>query len=151
VDPSTTLSNIKQITNPQIIKKCLNNSFKRLVYRRLEGDDRLLYPPINRIRARLDFISASELASAFLAFNQACNDKWSDNILGVKKELAMCLHQSADVSLQMKEYDTALAFALGAEKAGKEAEADRLEGLNKDVVAKSKKIIAAARKRVRGS
>jgi hypothetical protein len=111
--PSTTLNQLKQIIGDEYLRRTLTRIVKRVTERREVGHKRI------REENEADFAgfaysSAAELAAAIVAFDTATNKKYKDLIRGVRKELVLCLGNSSEMALTLRQYQRALNFALGA-------------------------------------
>jgi hypothetical protein len=109
---STTLTQVKQITSLDVLRRILLLGVKRVTARREKGHKR--YRENDVAYAAVAYSTGAELAAALVAFDRATNGKWADSIRGAHKELVLCLGNAAELALVLKKYRRALVFALGA-------------------------------------
>ena len=116
---STSISHVKQTTNPAIIRKFLAIAMRRITARRERGHECLR-------KGRPDYAgfvytSAAELAAALIAFDNATQHTFAEKMQGVYEVLVLCLEDAAEMSLRLKRHRQALGFALCARKVGEDA------------------------------
>lgn len=106
---STSLGQIKQITNPDVVRRCLILALKRVTARRDKGRERLAKSETEY--ACTAYVSAAELAVALVSFDIASRHKFTPHMPGVYNELVLCLGNAAQMSIRMKQYRKALNLA----------------------------------------
>jgi len=130
-----TLSQLKQITSPPVIRKFVSTSLKRVrELREVRGRREVQEGKFSD--ARWSYACASELSatiSAFLESPQAATELKSTFVDDAKKELVLCLGNAAEMSIREKEYLEGLKFASAAVAIGATC-----TGITETVVAKNK-------------
>ena len=91
---STSIGQVKQITNPDIIQKFLVLALKRVAARKETGHERLREGEVEYAHAA--YTSAAELAAAIIAFNDVTQHRFAQNTRGVYKELVLCLGNASE-------------------------------------------------------
>ena len=144
-DQSTSLAQVKQITSSAVIKKLLTLSVKRVTARREIGLSRL--PDGDHRYTRSSFPPGAELAHVLVQFDEATKGQFAESIRGARKELALCLDLAAEMSMKIRQYESALGFSLGAVAAVEIC--PRTEGIPTDLLSKNKRRITDAKRHVR--
>lgn len=106
-------SGAKQITSAEAIRRFLILAAKRVTARRELGHKRIRKN--NEMDyACLAYVTAAELAAALIAFDVATAGKYAASIVGMRRELVLCLGNAAEMALGLHQYRRALAYATGA-------------------------------------
>lgn len=129
------LSHLKQITSPAVIRKFVSMSLKRVkelreVRGRREVEDGKLYD------ARWSYACGSELSAAIVAFlesTRASTELKSTFLDEAKKELILCLGNAAEVSIRGRRRLEGLKFASAAVAIGATC-----MGITEEIVTKNK-------------
>jgi len=120
----TSLSKVKEIARQDNIRRFLILARKRVTARREEGHSRFKSKELDY--ACLAYTTAAELAAALIAFDEATtgvttngfdskyHGKYSQQLLGVRKELVLCLGNAAEMCLGLQKYERALPLAMAA-------------------------------------
>ncbi|EIW78095.1 hypothetical protein CONPUDRAFT_75818 [Coniophora puteana RWD-64-598 SS2] len=115
---TTSLEHIQQITHPDVIRRFLKISLKRIRSRLREGDD--IYGSteddyyFTMFRASHVYQSAAELAAAMVAFDENTGGAYSKDVVGVRHLLAESLGLVTEASLEVEEYWRAYFCGLAA-------------------------------------
>ncbi|KAL4246666.1 hypothetical protein ABKN59_008852 [Abortiporus biennis] len=84
----TNLRQVKQIVAPDVVKKLVLLSMKRLVARRELGRSRLQrQTDVDLAYVRASYLPAAELAAALIEFDEVTNKRWTKFIRGATREL----------------------------------------------------------------
>ncbi|KDQ63943.1 hypothetical protein JAAARDRAFT_27614 [Jaapia argillacea MUCL 33604] len=142
VTSKTNLSRVKQITSPEIVKKFLPNAIKRVTKRREVGHERLR--EVDLQFSRFAYSSGAELACAIVAFDESTGGMYQRQAMGARKEAVLCLGNTAEISLRLKQWDLVAKFASAAIDVG--GDADPREGLEEATLAKNQRRLALAKK-----
>ncbi|KAI0783726.1 hypothetical protein C8Q75DRAFT_795269 [Abortiporus biennis] len=141
----TNLRQVKQIVAPDVVKKLVLLSMKRLVARRELGRTRLQrQTDVDLAYVRASYLPAAELAAALIEFDEVTNKRWTKFIRGATRELVMDLGNAAEMCIRRKQYDSAFVFALLADKTGRDAPEG--EDLATETIQKNQRRLAEARK-----
>lgn len=112
---STSLGQIKQITSPEVVRRCVTLARKRVTARREVGNKRKKQGESDY--ACPAYMSAAELAAALIAFNEASKGAYAEQMRGVHQESVMCLGEASQMALDIGRYRKALNLAGCAVKA----------------------------------
>ncbi len=144
-DSSVTLAQLKQMTSPQIVKKMLTISTKRVATKIQEGI-LSVQSGVDPHASRAAFLPAAELSAAAVVFDETTNGKWSASTRGTRRKLVMSLGEVAEMSLRAKEYGSALGFAL--EACSRWQSAPSSEAIPRSTLDKNKRRVPEARRRI---
>lgn len=129
------LSQLKQITSPPVIRKFVSTSLKRVrELREVHGRREVREGKLGD--ARWSYACGSELSAAIVAFlesPEAVTELKSEFMDDAKNELVLCLGNAAEMSIRGKEYLEGLKFASAAV-----AISATCTGITETVVAKNK-------------
>lgn len=139
---TSSLSQVKQIANPEGIQRALPLIVKRVTARREVGHRRIRQTN-EADHAGFAYATAAELAAALIAFDDATGGKYESLIRGTREELVLCLGNAAEMSLGMKRHRTALNYALGADLSSKDLPPQ--DSVDDSIIAKNKRRVERAR------
>ena len=112
LDPSTNLAQLRQITDPAILKKLMGFITKRASMRREEG--RLVFQKADCDGARVQYTAASEALVALLSLEQEGKGKWKGTLKGARSELVMNLGNASEMCMQLNQEKASYGFAAAA-------------------------------------
>lgn len=113
ISTQMTLDQLVQLCSPDKIRKVLSLSRKRVTARREVGHKRFRVDS-DLGHAYFAYASAAELAAALIAFNNATQGLYLEEISGAKREQVLCLGNAAEMALGQGLYDRALCCATAA-------------------------------------
>ncbi|GJE85415.1 hypothetical protein PsYK624_014940 [Phanerochaete sordida] len=136
----THLVHVRQILADDTLGRTLAVLVRRLAAQRAHGRESVREAPYT---ARAEYRQAAQLAAGLVAFDGATHGRWAPQLVGVRRELVLCLGNAAEMSNRVKDYGAAVVFASAAlDVAGK---APRNEGITPDVVEKNVRRLELAR------
>jgi hypothetical protein len=112
LDPSTNLAQLRQITDPAILKKLMGFITKRASVRREEGG--LLFKKEDWDTARMQYTAASEALVALLSLEQEGKGRWKGTLNGARSELVMNLGNSSEACVRLNQGRATYGFAAAA-------------------------------------
>ncbi|EIW75378.1 hypothetical protein CONPUDRAFT_132279 [Coniophora puteana RWD-64-598 SS2] len=144
LSPSTSLDHIRQITHPEIIHRVITMAQARLRARLDKGRQRVA---ISKTDADYHyscaaFTSAAELATALVSLDVHTDGAYREDIRGARKQLVISLGNAAQMTLNIRRYQRALHYALGAVSAAENIPED--EELDPEITEKNKRRIDQA-------
>ncbi|EIW74497.1 hypothetical protein CONPUDRAFT_113510 [Coniophora puteana RWD-64-598 SS2] len=141
---STSLSHIQLITHPDVIRRAIKISQRRILDRIDRGRKRQASgkddPSLSS--ACSIFTSAGELAAALLALDEHTEKIYSAEIRGARKQLVITLGNAAQMMLNLRHYQRAYHLAICAVNAAEGIPAN--ENLDPEVVEKNKRRVDQA-------
>lgn len=136
----THLVHVQQILSDDVIGRTLTVLAKRVVVQREKGREHVRTAPYT---ARSDYRQTAQLAAGLLAFDEATHGRWAPAVVGMRKELVLCLGNAAEMSNRLRDYKAAVTFAVAAEDIA--ARASRNEGITADIREKNLRRLELAR------
>ena len=112
LDTSTDLAQLRQITEPTILKKLMGFITKRASIRREEG--RLLLKKGDDDGAKVQYTAASEALVALLSLEKEGNGRWKGALKGARSELVMNLGNASVMCARLKKSSVSYGFAAAA-------------------------------------
>lgn len=112
IDASTNLTQLRQITDPAILKKLMGFITKRASMRREEGGS--LFKKEDWDAARVQYTAASEALVALLSLEQEGKGKWKGTLKGARSELVMNLGNASETCTRLSQERAAYGFAAAA-------------------------------------
>jgi len=149
LSPSTSLSQVQNITHPDIIRRIIKLSQSRILERTEQG--RL------RIKEKKDdadinlacslFVSSAELAAAVVALDTYTEGVYAAEALGARKQLVIALGNASQMALNLEQYRRALHYGCGAVSAAEDIPAE--ECLDPAIIEKNQRRVDQANVRLR--
>jgi hypothetical protein len=147
LDPSTNLAQLRQTTDPSILKKLMGFITKRASMRREEG--RLLFNKEDWDAARVQYTAASEALVALLSLEQEGKGKWKGKIKGARSELVMNLGNASEACARLNQENATYSFAAAAVQSASTAPA--YDPVKADLLEKNKRRAAKAMSTLAGN
>ncbi|EIW83528.1 hypothetical protein CONPUDRAFT_52764, partial [Coniophora puteana RWD-64-598 SS2] len=136
---STSLDHIQQITHPDIIRRAIKISQKRILSTMQRGREYVIDD--NSLTCAY-FASAAELAVALIALDAHTEGEYTADVRGARKQLVIALGNAAQMALNLGQYQRALRFASGAVSVAENIPAD--EDLDPAITEKNKRRVNQA-------
>ena len=112
LDPSTNLAQLRQTTDPAILKKLMGFITKRASMRREEGS--VLFKKEDWDAARVQYTAASEALVALLSLEREGKGRWKGRLKGARSELVMNLGNASEMCARLNQGRATYAFAAAA-------------------------------------
>ncbi|EIW77051.1 hypothetical protein CONPUDRAFT_109512 [Coniophora puteana RWD-64-598 SS2] len=139
LSPTTSLEHIQLITHPDVIRRTIIISQKRLRARMDVGRDRVAAKSVEGDwdLACAAFTSSAELAAALVALDTHTGGVYKKEIRGARKQLVVALGNASQMALNLKQYARALHYGWGAVNAAENIPVE--EGLDPGIMEKNKR------------
>jgi hypothetical protein len=112
LDPLTNLVQLRQATDPAILKKLMGFITKRASMRREEGG--LIFKTEDWDSARVQYIAASEALVALLSLEKEGKGRWKGTLKCARAELVMNLGNSSEMCIRLNQEGASYGFASAA-------------------------------------
>ncbi|EIW77048.1 hypothetical protein CONPUDRAFT_157320 [Coniophora puteana RWD-64-598 SS2] len=143
LSPSASFSQIQQITHPDVIRRIIEISHKRLRVRLDHGRGSAKGThACDHQYAREAFAQAAELAAALVALDTHTEGAYMAEIRGARKQLVIALGNAAQMALNLEQWGKAIHFAWGASNVSQNIPPG--EELSQDIIKKNKRRIDQA-------
>lgn len=139
VAEGTHFVHVQQILSDMVIGKTLSVIAKRVTTQREKSKKNVKEAPYT---ARSEYRQAAQLAAGLVGFDEATRGHWNSSIIGMRKELVLCLGNAAEMSNRLHDYEAALGFSLAAQDVA--LKASRNEGITSDIIAKNTRRLEVA-------
>ncbi|GJE85400.1 hypothetical protein PsYK624_014790 [Phanerochaete sordida] len=136
----TDLAQVQQILSAPVIQKILAVVARRAAFQRDKVRKDVRSAPYS---ARSDYRKLAELAAAAVALDGATRGRFHAKVAAMRKELVLCLGNTAEMSNRLRDFGAAEVYALVAQEAASAAPAG--EAIAEEVLAKNTKRLATAR------
>ncbi|GJE85396.1 hypothetical protein PsYK624_014750 [Phanerochaete sordida] len=140
IAPGVHLVHVHQILSDATIEATLNVLARRVAAQRESGKMDVSTAPW---AARAHYRQAAQLAGALLAFDAAERGRWAHMLVGVRRELVLCLGNAAEMSNRVHDYGPAAVFANAALDVAEEAPQN--EGIAPENVEKNARRLEVAK------
>ncbi|EIW74478.1 hypothetical protein CONPUDRAFT_160180 [Coniophora puteana RWD-64-598 SS2] len=136
---ATSLAQVQQITHPDVIRRLIKISHKRMAERMEHGRKR---SKENKTGHDVNFactvfMSVAELAAALAALDTHTGGMYTAEIRGARRQIVVALGNAAQMALSLRHYQRSYSLALAAVAAAENIPEE--EGLESEVVEKNKR------------
>lgn len=138
--PTTSIAQVKHITEPGLVCKYLGYAMKNATLRRGVGRQ---FSGSDLERARAIYIGAAELAAALISFDIVTHHKMIEHMRGIYQEFILCLGNAAEMCIRLGEFGKAVSFAKPALEAGENPPEG--EAIDPNLIAKNDRRLEAAK------